>query len=154
MSEPISKIKRMEIPEEQNRENNLTETLDLISEHKAAIEKGIELLGTLEESGLLDTIHAFIKHKDTAVEATMEHLNVPKYSDTMENLMRLTLLAGSLNMDDIEHFAKRINEGASDARIAQNMEKTTYTDLFKALKEPEINRSITMILEFLKGMGK
>lgn len=154
MSEPISKIKRMEIPEEQNRENNLTETLDLISEHKAAIEKGIELLGTLEESGLLDTIHAFIKHKDTAVEATMEHLNVPKYSDTMENLMRLTLLAGSLNMDDIEHFAKRINEGASDARIAQNMEKTTYTDLFKALKDPEINRSITMILEFLKGMGK
>ena len=154
MSEPITNIKRMEIPAEQTREKNLTETLDLISEHKTAIEKGINLLSTLEESGLLDTIQAFIKHKDTAIDATMEHLDTPKYTDIMENLMRLTLLTGSLNMDDIEHFAKRINEGTSEARIAQNMEKTTYTDLIKALKDPDINRSITMILEFLRGMGK
>ena len=101
MSEPITNIKRMEIPAEQTREKNLTETLDLISEHKTAIEKGINLLTTLEESGLLDTIQALIKHKDTAMDATMEHLDTPKYTDIMENLMRLTLLTGSLNMDEI-----------------------------------------------------
>src|SRR5699024_8005268 len=154
MSEPITNIKRIEIPEEQTREKNLTETLDLISEHKTAIEKVINLLTTLEESGLLDTIQAFIKHKDTAIDATMEHLDTPKYTDIMKNLMRRTLLPRSLTMANIEHFAKRINEGTSEARIAQNMEKTTYTDLIKALKDPDINRSITMILEFLRGMGK
>src|SRR5699024_3386195 len=154
MSKPITNNKRMEIPEEQTREKNLTETLDLISEHKTAIEKGINLLTTLEESGLLDTIQAFIKHKDTAIDATMEHLDTPKYTDIMENLMRLTLLTGSLNMDDIENCTKRTNEGTSEARIAQNMETTTDTDLIKALKDPDISRSITMILEFLRGMGK
>src|SRR5699024_5341292 len=151
MSEPITNIRRMEIPEEQTREKNLTETSDLISEHKTAIEKGINLLTTLEESGLLDTIQAFIKHKDTAIDATMEHLDTPKYTDIMENLKSLTLLTDSLNMNDIEHFAKRSNEGTSEARIAQNMQKTTYPDLINALEDPEINRSITMTLEFLRG---
>src|SRR5699024_11137239 len=128
----------------------LTETLDLISEHKTANEKGINLLTTLKESGLLDTIQALIKHKDTAMDATMEHLDTKKYTDIKKNLMRLPLLTGSLNMNDI----KRINKGTSEARNAQNMENTTYTDLLKALNDPEINRSITMILEFLRGMGK
>src|SRR5699024_12341400 len=99
MNEPITNIKRMEIPEEQTREKNLTETLDLISEHKTAIEKGINLLTTLEEYGLLDTIQAFIKHKDTDIDATMEHLDTSKYTDIMENIIRLTLLTGNLNMD-------------------------------------------------------
>src|SRR5699024_1361062 len=133
MSEPITNIKRMEIPEEQTREKNLTETLDLISEHKTAIEKGINLLTTLEESGLLDTIQAFIKHKDTDINETMEHLDSPVATHIIENLTRLALPTRSLNMDDIEHFAKRTNEGTSIARNAPNMEKTANTDQFNAL---------------------
>ncbi|MFC3014972.1 DUF1641 domain-containing protein [Virgibacillus litoralis] len=27
-------------------------------------------------------------------------------------------------------------------------------DLLKALKDPEINRSVTMLLQFLRGMGR
>lgn len=33
-------------------------------------------------------------------------------------------------------------------------EKTSYFDLVRSLKDPEINKAVTILMQFLKGMGQ
>lgn len=144
----------MEIPEEVTHERNLDEVSQAVSENKDAILKGIDLLATLNKSGSLDMANAFVKHKEDALENVMGELNKPQYSGTLENLSKLFLFIGELKVDELRYFADRLNNGMEVASTAEDSEKTSYMDLLKALKDPEINRSVTMLLQFLRGMGK
>lgn len=154
MAEKISKVKRMEIPEETIRKQNLNEVVEAVSVNKEAILKGIDLLQTLNQSGTLDVANALVKHREDALENIMREVNKPQYADTLENLPRLLLFLGELNVTDLERFAARLNHGVKEAAAAEDTDKTSYMDLIKALKDPEINRSITILLQFLRGMGK
>ncbi|WP_077325824.1 DUF1641 domain-containing protein [Virgibacillus siamensis] len=154
MAEPITKIKHMEIPEEKIQQDNLDEVVEAISKNKEAILQGIDLLGTLHDNGMLNMGHALVKHKEDALENVMRELNKPEYVKVMENIVQLLFLAGDLNVGEMKTIAGRLNEGLEAAGKSEQGGKTTYFDLMKALKDPDINRSITMLLSFLKGMGK
>ncbi|WP_164669236.1 DUF1641 domain-containing protein [Virgibacillus doumboii] len=154
MSEPISKIKRMEVPEEVAHEQNLDEVSKAVSENKDAILKGIDLLASLEKNGSLDMANAIVKHKEDALENIMGELNKPQYSGTLENIGKLFFLIGELKIDELQYFGDRLNRGLEVASTIEDAERTSYMDLLKALKDPEINRSVTMLLQFLRGMGK
>ncbi|SFD46295.1 Uncharacterized conserved protein YjgD, DUF1641 family [Lentibacillus persicus] len=154
MAEQISKIKRMEIPEETVQEKNIDDVIKAVSENKEAILKGIDLLDSLEQSGALDMVNALVKHREDALENVMEELNKPQYASTLENLPQLIFLIGKLNVNDLENFSDRLNHGMKEAAAAGPSEQTSYIELIRALKDPEINRSITMLLQFLRGMGK
>ncbi|GGJ97778.1 hypothetical protein GCM10007063_20150 [Lentibacillus kapialis] len=154
MAEQISKVKRIEVPEEAIRTRNLEDVATSVSENKDAILKGIELLESLNQSGILDMVNAFVKHREDALDNIMRELNKPEYSGILENLTNLLLLLGAMNLDDLQAFAGRLNDGVKEAAASGASEKTSYMDLIKALRDPEINRSITMLLQFLRGMGK
>ncbi|PAV28812.1 hypothetical protein CIL05_14390 [Virgibacillus profundi] len=153
MADPISKIKRMEIPEELIHEKDLTEVSKKVSENKEAILKGIDLLAAINESEALDTINALVKHRKEALENIVQELNKPGYSATLENLSDLFLFLGQLNVDELFYFTDKLNHGMKEAR-ASNEDGTSYMGLIGALKDPDINRSITLLLSFLRGMGK
>ncbi|GAA0613868.1 DUF1641 domain-containing protein [Virgibacillus siamensis] len=154
MADPISNVKRMEIPKEKMQHDNLEEILVAVSENKEAILKGIDFLGTLNNNGMLDMGHALVKHKEDALENVMNELNKPQYEKVLENMMQLVFLAGELRVDELKELTGRLNSGIEAAGNSESNDKTSYFDLMKAMKDPEINRSITMLLAFLKGMGK
>lgn len=154
MAEPITSIKRMEIPEEVIKQQQLDEVLTAVSENKDAILQGINLLASLQDKGFLQLITALIIHKEEAVENIMNELNKEQYTEILGNLGKLAFLIGDLPMDDIQYFTGKINHGLNEARTFERTEPTKPMDLLKALKDPEINKSITMLLQFLRGMGK
>ncbi|MUV36312.1 uncharacterized protein JNUCC1_00113 [Lentibacillus sp. JNUCC-1] len=154
MAEPIKTIKYMEPPSiEERREQNTQDILNTLGDHKDAIVSGIELLDALHESGLLDMLTALVKQKDTAIEQFVTELNKEQYTGILENLGQLLFLAGELDVEDMRDMISRVNSGVSEAAATTHKHHTTYMDLVKALKNPEINRSVTLILQFLKGMG-
>lgn len=154
MANPITSIKRMEISEEDIKESNLTEVLDTISENKEAILKGIDILTTINESGALDIVSALVKQKDEAIKNVVQQANKPTYATILENLSDLFLLAEDFPVGELNHFIGKINQGLTDASTIDPDQKTSYMDLIKMLKDPEINRSVTMLLGFLRGMGR
>lgn len=156
MANPITEIKRMEFPEAVVKEQNMTEITEAVSENKEAILKGIELLATINESGSLDAINALVKHRKDAMENIVGEINKPQYTSTIENLSKLVFFIGDLDVSDLEFFTGKINEGMKEAKTASKDEQgnTSYMGLLKALKDPDINKSITFLLSFLRGMGK
>lgn len=154
MAEAIRKIKRMDVPEEKIREDNVEDVVRKVSDNKDAILNGIDILATLHEQGMLDLLHALIKRKDDALENILTELNKPQYAESLKNIGQLVFLLGDIKLDEIQYFTDKINQGMAEASAVETDEITSYMALFKALKEPEINRSVTMLLHFLRGMGK
>ncbi|AIF43943.1 DUF1641 domain-containing protein [Virgibacillus sp. SK37] len=156
MANPISDIKRLEIPAEDVEKNNLDELTKAVSENKEACIKGIGLLSAMNESGILDAASALIKHRKEATKNVVQELNKPQYSATLENLVELFLLLGEIDVNEVSNITDKINHGMKEAMEVppSSQEKMNYIGMIKALKDPEINKSITMILSFLKGMGK
>ncbi len=154
MANPIKKIKRIEYSEEEIQEQNVAEVMQAISENKDSVIKGIDLLSTVNESGTLDIISALIKKRKVALENLVTELNKERYAGSIENLSELFMLLGSINTEQIEELLTKMNQGIEDAQFVSETETTSYMDLFRAIKDPEINKSITMLLEFLRVMGR
>jgi len=144
----------MEVSKEAQRESDLSEVINAVSENKNAILKGIDLLTTVHESGALDMLDALVKQKDEAIKNVVEQANKPTYATILENFSDLFLLTKDLPVDELNHFIGKINQGLNEARTAESEENTSYMGLIKALKNPEINRSLTIMLGFLRGMGR
>jgi uncharacterized protein YjgD (DUF1641 family) len=154
MANPITKIKRMECSQADKEEQNLADVTKAVSENKEAILKGIDLLAALDESGALDMGNALVKHRKDALENIVGEMNKEQYASTLENISGLFFLLGDLKVDQLSYFMEKMNEGMEEARVATTEEATSYLGLAKSLKNPEINRGITMLLGFLRGMGR
>lgn len=154
MAEPIKDINRIKLSAETMEAQNLAAITEAVSDNQEAILKGIELLATLNESGLLDAVNALLKHRKDAMENIVGELNKPQYASTLENMSDLFFLLGDLKMDQLAYFTEKINAGMNEARVSEKEEPISYMGLLKTLKNPEVNRSITMLLGFLRGMGR
>ncbi|MFD1017923.1 DUF1641 domain-containing protein [Thalassobacillus hwangdonensis] len=154
MAKSITTIKRKEIPREVKVDQDMQEVKEAISDNKDSILKGIQLLKTLDEGGTLDSVNALSKHKKEAIGYFAKELNKPQYSQVLENLADLVFLLGDIDVKAMRQVTDRVNQGLEAAETEEVTSKTSFLDLAKALKDPEINRSITMMLQFLKGMGK
>lgn len=154
MANPIRSIKRMELSEEAVKQHHVSEVVDSISSNKKAILEGIDLIVSLHESGALEMLNALVKQKDEALKNVVEQANKPTYASIIENMSDLFMLIGELPVDDLNHFIEKFNHGLKEARLSENKVDTSLMDLLKALKDPEVNRSVSMLLGFLQGMGR
>ncbi|WP_190279422.1 DUF1641 domain-containing protein [Ornithinibacillus gellani] len=154
MAKPISTIRYQETPKEMIIEQNLQEIQAALSEHKSTVLQSIDMMAALEESGLLDIAEAMIKQRKAAMKNIITELNKPQYAGSLENISNIFFLLGALDMEMLQEFTEKINQGMIEALDTEVDEKTTFTGLIKTFRDPEVNRGITMLLQFLKGMGK
>lgn len=154
MAEPISNIKRIEFSDEEILERNLNDVIEAVSVNKDSVMKAIELITTLDDNGMLDFVNSLIKQKEAGLSYIFGELNQEQYANTLENASDLIFLLGDIDFKQISQMTEKINSGLTEALSTDSEESTTYIGMLKALKDPEINRSITMLLMFLRGMGR
>ncbi|MCA0172820.1 DUF1641 domain-containing protein [Bacillus sp. RAR_GA_16] len=155
MAKAIKQIKRIEISEEEKRANDLKEIEDALIEHKDALLETLSVVGGMKERGILTLMNGLFGEGDRVLKVIVDLLNVPENTTALKNLMLLFGAAGKINVQDLEPLLLKVNAGIENvAENSEGMEKTGYLDLLRALKDPEINRSLTILITFLKGMGK
>ncbi|MFZ4453921.1 DUF1641 domain-containing protein [Salibacterium aidingense] len=154
MAEPISDIKRMEMSRQEKVEQDVQEVKEVVSANKESIVKGIELLSALEEADALEAATALTKKRKTLLNNVIKEIDKPKYTDALDTLPNLIFLLGDLDIEETRMLLQRLNNGLRETEGEKEQEETSYTDIVKSLKDPDINRSITLLLQFLKGMGK
>lgn len=154
MAEPIRKVKRLEIPEEEIIDRDVQEVKKAISDNKTAIINGIELLSVLDEDDFLMMFKAMINHRKAITKNVFTEINKPMYEGALHNLGQMLFLLGDLNLDQMQSFAVKMNRGLAEASATKEEERTSYMGMVRALKDPEVNHSMTMLLNFLRGMGK
>lgn len=154
MGERIRVIKRMEEPKEYKIEKDMKVLQERLSDKQIAIEKGIDILDALEKAEALDAVHAAIVQRKVITGNIVTELNKEQYEGILDNIGNILFMFGDLDLEEASVFVKKINNGMRVANRANSNNKTSVKDLLGALKDPEINSSITMLLNFLKGMSR
>lgn len=154
MSKPITDIKKYTISREEQIENDFEEVKEAVADHKDSILKGMKLLQALDEGGTLDTAYAFTNAKHEAIKNIVEEISKEQYTPLLENLPEIVFLLGDLDVKGIREMSSRLNHGLEAMENMEPNQKTNFMDLAKALKDPAVNQSITMMLQFLRGMGQ
>ena len=154
MADPITKIIPETVDPEVVRENDKEALLTALLERKESVEGFIEIIEKMDERGLLDLVNGLLGQGEKVLAIAAKELNKPNVTDTLDHLMNLASMVGHLNTEKLKGLADQVNAGLDSAEeVVNSGARTSLFDLMKALKDPEINRSITALLGFLKGAG-
>lgn len=155
MSEPISKIQRITVDKKTQKKRDLAEIESALAGNKEAVLRTIDLLGSLNERGILELLNGLFAQGDEVFKIAVQEINKPNNARLLENLVGLAGVLGAVDMKSVKTVTERAANGFGEAAAgAVDEEPVKLFELLGALKDPEINRSIAMLLKFLKGMGK
>ncbi|HIH8105373.1 TPA: DUF1641 domain-containing protein [Staphylococcus aureus] len=155
MAERISsKIRRLEKSEEQIKLESLNEVTEAIAANKDSILKAIKLIKTLDDAKLLDALNGAIRGRQVIINKFAVELNKDIYTGLLSNMASMVFLLGELNVSDLSDFLNKANKGLHVANQASPNAKTTIRSLLGVLKDDDMNRSLTYMLNMLKGMSR
>ncbi|MGO1996371.1 MAG: DUF1641 domain-containing protein [Staphylococcus equorum] len=154
MAERITNIKRMQKTEAEIKEENLAEVTDAIVANKDSILKAINIISTLDDAKLLDAMSGAIKSRGVIVNKFSVELNKEQYSGLISNMASLVFLLGDLDVNDLSEMLNKVNKGLRVANQANPNQKTSITGLMGMLKDDEMNRSLTYMMNMLRGMSR
>ncbi|WNB93880.1 DUF1641 domain-containing protein [Bacillus sp. NEB1478] len=155
MAKAIKNVHKIPVTEEQKRKNDLLEVENALIKNKDAILQTLEIMNHMQDKGILSLLNGLFGQGDKVLEIAIKAMDKPENTNTLKNLLLLSGSLGMINVKQLEPFLLKFNSGI--ARIAEHKdteEKTGYLDIVRSLKDPEINKSITLLLQFLKGMGQ
>lgn len=154
MAERITKIKRMQKSEEQIKQESLAEVTDAIAANKDSIMKAINIISTLDDAKILDAVSGMVNSRGVIANKFAVELNKEQYTGLITNMASLVFLLGDLNVNDLSIMLNKVNKGLSVANQASPNQKTSITGLMSVLRDDEMNRSLTYMLNMLKGMSR
>ncbi|CAC5488662.1 Uncharacterized conserved protein [Staphylococcus aureus] len=155
MAERISsKIRRLEKSEEQIKLESLNEVTEAIAANKDSILKAIKLIKTLDDAKLLDALNGAVRGRQVIINKFAVELNKDIYTGLLSNMASMVFLLGELNVSDLSGFLNKVNKGLHVANQASPNAKTSVRSLLGVLKDDDMNRSLTYMLNMLKGMSR
>src|SRR5699024_63416 len=154
MAERITKIKRMQKSEEQIKQESLAEVTDAIAANKDSIMKAINIISTLDDAKILDALSGMVNSRGVIANKFAVELNKEQYTGLITNMASLVFLLGDLNVNDLSIMLNKVNKGLSVANQVSPNQKTSITGLMSVLRDDEMNRSLTYMLNMLRGMSR
>ncbi len=155
MAMPIRTIKRIELTEEQKKEQTLDSLLTEVVQNKDSLVETLDLLQELHNSGILDAINSLVKTKEEVAKIAVGQMTREPVTNMINNAMAA---GGVLTQMDPEMTKKLMGSVAKGLeRAEQGLQSNSTTgilDIMKALKDPDMNRAITFGMNLLKGIGE
>jgi uncharacterized protein YjgD (DUF1641 family) len=155
MAKAIKNVRKLTVSADEQRKNDLREVEDALIQNKDAILQTMEIMNHMQEKGILSLLNGLFGQGDKVMHVLVEAVDKPEATNTLKNMLLLLGTLGMINVKQLEPFLLKLNSGI--ARVAEYKdtdEKTSYFDLVRSLKDPEINKAITILMQFLKGMGQ
>lgn len=155
MASPTSNIKYLVVDEETKRQQNLSEVETAIADNKEAVLATITLVRHLQDTGILAILNGLLAEGEDVLRIVVQEINKPHNSNVLENGLDLAMVLGTLDVDGLKILTEKLNQGIKEATAEDADDGPTGVfQLMKSLKDPEISRSIGMMMRLLKGMGK
>ncbi|XJZ27979.1 DUF1641 domain-containing protein [Bacillota bacterium Lsc_1132] len=150
MAKPITSFAKNEIK---------SETIEHLAEHAVknseGLKQAIELLQELHESGILDAMVSLVQAKEKVAKIAVGQMTRTPVTNIINNAMAA---AGALTEMDPAFTQKLIGGLSNGMKKAEEGlkkgEKAGVMDLLKALKDPDINRTVLFGINLLKGIGE
>ncbi|MED1201649.1 DUF1641 domain-containing protein [Heyndrickxia acidicola] len=159
MAKAVKTIKRIELTEEEIRKNEIKQIEDALLSHKDAVLEVLQIVQHMQDKGILAILRGLFGQGEQVLDVIVKKMNHPETTNFIKNILLMAGTLGTVDVKQLEPVILKVNSGI--ARLAEKRnedenrnEQTGYFDLIRSIKDPDVNRSITMLLTFLKGMGQ
>ncbi|MBY8913771.1 DUF1641 domain-containing protein [Bacillus sp. YC2] len=154
MAKAIKTIRKQTVTDEEKRRRDLEEIETALLNNKDAILESLHILHHMNERGVLALLRGLFGQGDKVMDIMVKKADTPETANTLKNLLLLTGVLGMIDVKQLEPFIVKINAGVTKAVEEKDDDKKTgYFDIVRALKDPDINKAVTLLFSFLKGMG-
>lgn len=155
MAEPIQKITRAVVSEEAAETIALEQLISTVAHNREGLEDTIGLLQELHESGVLEALGAMLAAKEKITKILVDQAMRPEATALINNLMSalggLTKLDPELTGNLVAGLTQGMTAGKESVDNSKNF---GIFDLVKAIKDPDVNRTLKFAIGFLGGFGK
>lgn len=124
------------------------------TENAEGIVEALGLLQDLEERGLLPIVRALIAQGDDVLKIILAVIQREEYTGGLKNLISVMQFFTSIPPDAMTKLFDGVRGGVEEASHAPLDQKVGVYDALKAMRDPDVSRSISFVLTFLKGMGR
>ena len=155
MATPITHINKKQLTHEELKLQRLFELESQLAEQQQALHKLLEIIGELDKAGILDAVNAMVKARENLTEIAVHQAVREPVTTLINNMMNAAGALTHIDPATTAKLASSVQRGLSEAE-AKNAKsrKIGPYGLWKALRDPDVNRSIRFGLHFLQGMGK
>lgn len=155
MAKPTRQINIAPVSEEESRKEALEEIQTALIDNKESVLSTIELLNNINKSGVTNLLNGLFSEGDKVLDVIVTEASKAENTNAIKNILLLMGTLGTLNIKELEPILLKVNNGVQRVSDDPEPDATTgYVDLFKKLKDPEVNRSLTLLIRFLEGMGE
>ncbi|QQE79024.1 DUF1641 domain-containing protein [Alicyclobacillus sp. SO9] len=155
MASPSTSIHREQPNEAELLSQSLQELTVTLTQHSSAIVSLLKLVAELEESGVLQTLTALLKAKNEVLAVALEQITKPGTVNAIENLLSVVQAVQKVDGKQVQSVLQALTQGleVGHAHLKEKPEVGVF-DLVRALRDPAVSRSMSLVLGGLKGFGE
>jgi uncharacterized protein YjgD (DUF1641 family) len=115
----------------------------------------VNLINNLEKKNVLKLLNSIVEKSDELIESLTTWLLKPDNINAIKNLLLIVGFSKNVEFDKLQKLtfalSKGINKGVEEMKKEK---KLGLISIIRMINDPDINRSIRVILAVLKGMGE
>ncbi|SIS65587.1 DUF1641 domain-containing protein [Alicyclobacillus vulcanalis] len=150
MAQPIRQI--VHAPRDERREAKERVEQAVIDSADGIVD-GLQLLKACEEKGLIPFVRALVEQGDDVLRVVVQAVSRKGVTDGLKNLIGAAQFLSVVPPEDMERVFHALARGLERATQQEANGRMGVYDVLKALRDPDVGRSLAMLFAFLKGMG-
>lgn len=155
MAAPITTIKKIQLTEEQIKEQKLENLKKLLSDNEDMVNQVFTIMSELNDIGALEAASKLIEAKEEVAHIALGQMTRKPITNIINNMMGVAGALTELDPETTTKLIKGLNTGIDEANKAVEAdEKVSVFKLMTLLKDPDVNRAMNFGIHLLKGLGK
>ncbi|TWT27229.1 DUF1641 domain-containing protein [Planomicrobium sp. CPCC 101110] len=155
MATPITQISKRQLTPEEEKEKKLGELETLLVQQDQALNKILEITGELNDAGILDAVRAMVKARENLTGIAVHQASREPVTNLINNAMKAAAVVTAIDPNTTARLMDSVKGGLDEAELHRdNPKKIGVFGLVKALRDPDVNRSLKFGINFLRGMGR
>lgn len=125
-----------------------------LTESADALRQVLELLRLLDERGFLRFSVDLLREEDRVVEVVSTRFRPEDLRRAVANLEVLVRTFRDIDPGTLGALARGVPAALQESRRAEGDRPMGLFEIASALRDPEVNRGVRMVLGFLRGIGR
>lgn len=155
MAKSIRHIEKSIPNPKQEQTEAITEVLEKLAENREALLASLDILNGLHQAGVLDIINGLLKSRHKVGAIALAQLNHKGTYSIVKNLFAVIEFFSSVDPVHLKNILEGVENGLErSAEAIKNNEQMSLWEMFRSVRDPDVNKSITTFMNILSGFGE
>lgn len=152
MAKATTRIEKQPIAPAELEAQSLQQIVGAVAQNKDAILSFVSIVGELHDSGVLAVVEGLLKNRQQVGVIGITQMNKSGAQRIIKNAVTAAQFMAQLDPVKLKQVLGAVAHGLEEARPSDK--KVGLWGMVNTLREPEVNASVSMLVNFLRGMGE